>query len=95
MKGLIERAIKAVDIEQVTKDFLETLTVKDLELYFVVRQLPDVEDYEFVGLAYSEQAAGVLWLESAKGYPCKILRLDIGKALTLAEKRGLVENIQE
>jgi hypothetical protein len=101
MKGLIERALEAVDLEHITKDVLSSLAVRGLEIYFVVRKPNHVEEhewttqYEFVGLAYSKSAAGNLWLESGKAGPCRILELDMGKALELAEEAGIVKVGQE
>jgi hypothetical protein len=94
MKGILERALEVVDVEKITKDVMANLAVKDLELYFIVYQLPDSDEYEMVGLAYSKQAAKLLCLESSKKYPCKILKLDLGKALTLAEQAGIVEEVE-
>ena len=56
--------------------------------------MPDSETYDFLGLAYSEKAAKKLAdEEDADGDQAKILRLDMGKLVTLVEKFGGTEEI--
>ena len=90
---MAERIMERIDLEEVTKEVLAKLTIKNLDLYFVVYELPDCEGYTFVGMAYSKQAAKTLWLESSEKYPCKILRFDMGKLVTLVEKLGGTEEV--
>ena len=89
-KGIIERALEAIDMEKMTHEFMSSFTLKGMEMYFVVRQLPDSDHYDFVGLAYSKSAAGKLWIEANRDGKAKVLELNLGKALTLAEEAGIV-----
>jgi len=90
MKSIFERALEAVDIEKIVKDVTANLTVKDLELYFIVQQFPDSDHHNFIGLAYSKDAAGKLWIEATRSGPTKIMKLNFGKAITLAQQAGII-----
>jgi hypothetical protein len=92
---IAEKILEHINIEEVTKDVLSSLTVKNLEIYFVVRKPDGQDDYEFVGLAYSKGAAETLWCEATKEGSCKILALDLGKALNMAEEHGIVKAVKE
>ena len=93
MNALIERALQSIDLEAITREVFRKLVIKNLDMYFVVYRLPDCEEYNFVGMAYSKQAAKTLWLENSKKYPCKVLKFDMGKLVTLVEKLGGTEEI--
>ena len=93
MKGFIERAIKAVDIEKITADVMSSLIIKNLDMYFVVQKFPDSEEYDFVGMTYNRDSARTLSLQNGKIWPCKILHLDFGKLATLMEKLEVVDEI--
>lgn len=82
-----------INLEEMTSDIVSKLKFKNLEVYFVVYELPDQADYEFVGITYNKQSAMLLAMENSKKVPCKIFRLDLGKLIGLAEKSGLAEEI--
>ena len=90
---IAERFMEHVDLEEVTREVLSKLVIKNIDMYFVVYKLHDMAEYTFVGMAYSEQAARTLWLENSKKYPCKILRFDMGKLVTLVEGLGGTEEV--
>lgn len=90
---IAERIMEHINLDEVTRDVLEKLVITDIDMFFVVYQLPDSEAYNFVGMAYSERAAKLLAVESSKKYPCKVLRFDMGKLVTLVEKLGGTEEI--
>lgn len=90
---MAERIMEHIDLEEVTKEVLSKLTIKNLDLYFVVYKLHDMAEYTFLGMAYSERAAKLLWLENNKKYPCKIVHFDMGKLVTLVEKLGGTEEV--
>ena len=97
--GILERAIGAIDIQSMTKEVMSVLTISDLDMYFVVYLEPVGEmleptKYVFVGMAYSENAARTLAMNNSKRYPCKILRFDMAKLITLVEKLGATEEIR-
>ena len=90
----IEQAIKAMDIERVVTDVMSRLVITNLDLYFVVDYQPGAETYDFVGMAYSLEAAKKLLEEEKKHiYDGKILRFDMGKLVTLVEKMGGAEKV--
>ena len=91
---LAERIMERLDLEAVTKDVLSKLIITDLDLYFVGYQMPDCEGYTFVGMAYNEQAAEIIWLENSKLYPCDIFRLDMDKVVTLISESDIAEKIR-
>ena len=96
MNQLIEKLLKHLDIEELVQDILAKLVIKDLDMYFVVDQQPDVPDYDFLGMAYSLKAAkGLLKEREDNGhiYHGKILRFDMGKLVTLVEKFGGTEEV--
>ena len=91
--NIIERIL-----ESVAREIKNELVVRGLELYFVVRPVsrgdwPAPEDYELMGMTYSQQAAKKLWLEHRRSGPCNILRIDLGKLLPLIERLGAIEKI--
>ena len=93
---IAERIMEHVDLDEVTKDVLSRLVVTDLDLYFVVDQQPGRDVYEFVGMAYNREAAETLLQEvegSTHVYDGKILRVDLGMLLTLAERAGAAEEV--
>ena len=54
--GVLERVVGTLDIQGIVKEVLSVLTVRGLDIYFVVYQAPH-EEYTFVGMAYNENAA--------------------------------------
>lgn len=64
-------------------------------IYFVVKQYPDSENYDFVGIAFDEKTAGELKEKEDRysTFESKVLRLDLGKAIATVEKAGLCEEI--
>jgi hypothetical protein len=96
MNQLIEKLLKHLDIEELVQDIMSKLVLKDFDMYFVVDQQPDVEDYDFLGMAYSLKAArGLLEERESNGhiYEGKIFRFDMGKLVTLVEKFGGTEEV--
>ena len=94
IEHIIERFIEHIDVEEITREILLTLVIRDIDLYFVVEK-PDGQDgYDFLGMAYSEAAAKKLAdAEDADGERAKIIRFDMGKLVTLVEKLGGTEEV--
>lgn len=95
---IAEKIMEHIDLEEVTAEVLSKLTVTDLELFFVVRDVykgdwPAPEGLEFVGMAYSEETANILWAENSKASPCKIMKMDLDRAMTLAREVGILEEV--
>lgn len=90
---IAEKIMEHIDLEEVTAEVLSKLTVTDLELFFVVRDMPDTEGLEFVGMAYSKEAANTLWVENSKAFPCQIMKMDLDRAMTLAREVGILEEV--
>ena len=80
-------------LESISREVRKELVVRDLELYFVVQEIPDSQDYRCLGSAYSQPAAKKLWLSHRREGPCSILRIDLGKLLPLIERLGAIEKI--
>lgn len=90
------KLIRGLDLEKIAADFMEKLKIKPFDMYFVVKRDPSIEEYEILGMAYSERSARSIHSEHAprtKASDVKILRLDIGHLLTLVEKMGGVQEI--
>jgi len=92
--GVLERVVGTLDIQGIVKEVLSVLTVRGLDIYFVVYQAPREEEYTFVGMAYNENAAKLLALDHSKRYRSKVLHLDMGKLVTRLEELGVVEEIR-
>lgn len=90
---IAEKIMEHIDLEEVTADVMSKLTVTDLQLFFVVRNMPDTEGLEFVGMAYSKEAANLIWVENSKRYPCQILEMDLDKAMDLAQQVGILKEV--
>jgi hypothetical protein len=84
------RLARKLNLDEVVEDVIHRLKLHSLDLYFVVEHFQDSEDYEWVGLAYSREAAKEI---RGRRKNMKILKLDVGKLLTLAEKAGGVEDV--
>lgn len=93
MNRLIERAIQSIDIKAITKDVMSTLVITNLDMYFVVHKFDGEDDYDFVGMAYSEASAKSLARQNNSRIPCKIFRFDMGKLVALVENMGAAEEI--
>jgi len=93
IEKLIERILEHIDVTEIVREVMANLTIQNLDLYFVVQQLPDSENYDFIGMAYSRQSADTLALENSKAFPCKIIRFDMGKLVALVERLGAAKDI--
>lgn len=90
---LIEKAMEHIDMKAITAEVMQDLQIDNLELYFVVREVPYEEPYEFVGMAYSQKSANLMRAESSKRYPCKVFKLDLGKLAAIMESMGALEEV--
>jgi len=90
IEDLIEKAMEHVDMEQITADVMADLKITDLEMFFVIDNLPDSEIPDLVGMAYSLKSAREL-KEDAALYSPEILKLDIASLIPLAKNMGAVE----
>ncbi len=93
MVHLIEKAMEHIDMQAIAAEVMQDLQIDNLELYFVVREVP-YEGYEFVGIAYSLKTAGLMKIESSKRYPCKVFKLDLGKLVTVMEGMNALEEVE-
>ena len=91
--SIVERLLSSIDIDAITKDVMSKLVVKDLELFFVVKQFPDSDDYELVGMTYSKDAARELRDAQSKRWPAKIIQLDMGKLLKIVEDMSAIREV--
>lgn len=87
------KIMEHIDLEEVTREVLGKLVVTDLDLYFVVKKFPDVEDYDFVGMTYNRGAAMLLREKQADKSSISVFRFDMGKLVTLVEKLGGAERV--
>lgn len=92
------KIMEHLDLEEVTREVMSKLIITSLDMYFVVRTSPESDNNEFVGLAYDRESAERLrlWKEYEGGpIPCKILKLNPDKALTLGEQAGILEVVKQ
>jgi hypothetical protein len=92
IEHLIEKAMEHIDMEEITAEVMKDLKITDFEMYFVVDKLPDAEDYDFLGMAYSMKSAVELMAE-ANAYDPEILLLDIAMLVPLAKELGFVRKV--
>lgn len=90
IEHLIEKAMEHIDMEQITADVMADLKIMDLEMYFVVDKQPDCEDYDLIGMAYSEKSAKEMKAD-AEAYAPEVLKLNIAKLVPIAKEIGAVE----
>ena len=84
--------LKSFNVEKIAQEVMSNLIIKDIDMYFVVEEWEDEEEYHFLGMAYSAKAARKLAdAEDADGDRVKIIRFDMGKLVTLIEKLGGTE----
>lgn len=94
IEHLIERFMEHIDIEEITRDVMSTLIIKDIDIYFVVEPIDadEIVGYKFLGMAYSEAAARELAdSEDADRDRAKIFRFDMGKLVSIVERLGGAE----
>jgi hypothetical protein len=91
LEDMIEKALEHIDMEQITAEVMADLKITDLEIYFVVEKPDGQDDYEFVGMAYSEDAACQLREDHTDR---EILKLDMMKMVPLAKQMGFVEVVR-
>ena len=90
IEHLIERAMEHIDVASITKDAMKDLIIAGEDMYFVVRVLSDHEVPDFLGMAYSKKSA----LGFSKKKPgSKVIRLDLGRLVALAEAVGATEEV--
>jgi hypothetical protein len=90
LEDMIEKAMEHIDMEEITAQVMADLKITDLEMFFVIDNLPDCEVPDLVGMAYSLKSARELQ-ENAALYSPEILKLDIAKLVPLAKDLGFVE----
>ncbi len=91
LESMIEKAMKHIDMEEITAQVMADLKITDLDMYFVVYKPDGFDEYEFVGMAYSIASARELRDDSGGGG--EILKLDMMKMVPLAKKMGFVETV--
>jgi hypothetical protein len=92
LESMIEKAMEHIDMEEITAQVMEDLKITDFEMYFVVDQQPDCEEYDFLGMAYSMKSAVAIMTE-ASTYSPEVLKLDIAKLVPLAKELGFVRKV--
>lgn len=93
-EALIEKVISKVNVEEITTDVMSKMKIEKLDMYFVIHSSHDSDQYELIGMTYSEKAAQELRKENLWQDP-RVIKLDIGKLLKLLEDMGAVEEIAE
>jgi hypothetical protein len=90
LEHMIEKALEHIDMEEITAQVMADLKITDLEMFFVIDNLPDSDIPDLVGMAYSIKSAREL-KENAALYAPEILKLDIANLVPLAKEIGAVE----
>jgi len=89
---LAEKFMEKVDVEAIAREVMSNLIIKDIDMHFVVEKWDGEDGYNFLGMAYSVEAARKLAdYEDAGKERVKIIRFDMGKLVTLIEKLGGTE----
>jgi hypothetical protein len=92
MMSLLERIMGSIDLEAVTKDAMSKIVVTELEMYFVIHQMPDNEHYELIGMTYNKASAKKLRDANRKLQP-RIIQFHLGKLLKIVEDMGAIEEV--
>ncbi len=92
IESMVKRFAEHIDIEELTREVMASLIIKDIDMYFVVEKPDGQDEYEFLGMAYSATAARKLADEEDPDRErAKIIRFDMGKLVQLVEKLGGTE----
>ena len=91
IEHLIEKAMEYIDVVSITKDAMKDLIIAGEDMYFIVHE-SRFDATKLLGMAYSRESA----LKFAKNNEgSRVIRLDLGKLVSLAETMGAVEEIHE
>jgi hypothetical protein len=87
-ESLVAKALEHIDMEQIARNAMAKLIIRNEDLYFVVLREEGHDDYHFIGMSYSQESARKLKSEDAGS---KIIRLNIGQLIGLAIAMGAAE----
>lgn len=93
LEHMIEKAMKHIDMEEITSQVMADLKITDLDIFFVVREDQTLQGYEFIGMAYSLDSARELRDGDDHPLRAEILKLDMMTMVPLAKKMGFVETV--
>ena len=89
---LVARILEHIDTDEIAADLMKRFKMEKFDIFFVVDEMEECCYYDFIGMAYSLDAAREMVKES-KSYNVKILRGDMGKLITALMKTGNLEEV--
>jgi hypothetical protein len=100
IKDLVEKVMEHIDLVGITKGIMANLVIRGEDMYFVIAKDEFGDNRgepQFVGMAYSRDSAQRLrdqHKDHGFGDDVKIIQLDLGKLVALADAVGATEEIE-
>lgn len=94
MESLFRSLLSKGALSNMAREVMSKMKVPPFDLYFVVNQQPGTEEYDFLGMTYTPEAAQELIGKPYDGQHIHVLRMDMAHALKVMKELGIVVDVR-
>ena len=90
---MVARILEHIDTDEIAADLMKRFKLERFDIFFVVDEMEDCCGYDFLGMAYSIEAAREIMKESGSAHS-KIFRADMGKFVDSLMAMGNLKEVR-